>query len=178
MSFQAVPCLVVTMTLLQALCSVCTHAPEVLPAGMDVEAGVDVHPPLNSAEDLAAWDRFLQDLRKTFRNDPDFHEKDGIIRFKAGEGPALVCDGRYFRRFTGKIGLHFVRRNADQIIETVEQLLLRQLPPDRVHSWVEDYGPYDWEDVIAAEDEWEQKYRRAGPGCPTSRVLCGLYSSR
>jgi hypothetical protein len=146
---------------------------------MGVEAGINIHPLLESAEDLAAWERFLVALRERFKRDPCFHEKDGIICFEAGEWPALFWDGRYIRRFVSKVGLISVERDADPIIETVTALMRRYLPPDRVHDWLEDYGPYsvDFEEPYRAEDAWVKKYRPPGPDCPRTRVLGGRYAS-
>lgn len=76
---------------------------------MGIDMGFDMVPRLTSQishwEDISKWVAFLDDIKKTYFDDPRVEMKVNHILFQVGERPTLPFEGSKFLRFSSKVSM-------------------------------------------------------------------------
>jgi hypothetical protein len=131
---------------------------------MGIDIGFDLFSPLQTEADLAKWGEFLKEVIRVYENDSVLEISEYELMFKVGEGPSLLRDGRFFRRFSSKISGRC--GDAEPYIRAVVHIARRYFY-HRIHFWSE-YGyegepdpMYSWSDINDNNDRARDAYRRA-----------------
>ncbi|CEI41784.1 hypothetical protein FVEN_g3769 [Fusarium venenatum] len=127
---------------------------------MGIDAGFDMVPQLSRTEaDRKAWDVFINKVKEEYGTDERLQIKPNYLLFNAGEGPILPLDGFKFKRFSSKVSGGIVATSGVwDIIDNVSRIA-KSIFGSRVRYWSEasdESGYYDWEQVYASIDSYEQ----------------------
>jgi hypothetical protein len=117
---------------------------------MGVDVGFEISPPLTTAEDLARWDAFLNEVRQHYKHDPNIVENRYEIQLRLADYPALCLDGRYFRQLYANIALQ-IGGSQLPYFEYLQEAIHRHFG-DRVHDFWDDEPPlYSYEELDEAD---------------------------
>ncbi|KAG6199377.1 hypothetical protein E4U10_005045 [Claviceps purpurea] len=146
---------------------------------MGIDMGFDMVPRLTSQishwEDISKWGAFLDDIKKTYFDDPRVEMKVNHILFQVGERPTLPFEGSRFLRFSSKVSMD---PRTEKYIRTVFECAKLHFGP-RVVFWDEHFdqqGHYSWDEVHESVRSYEQPDVIKGPiGIDSSSVDVPLY---
>lgn len=127
---------------------------------MGIDAGFDMIPPLSKGiVDRQNWSRFIEFIKKHYKDDAQVEIKPNYINFNAGEHPKLPFEGHKFLRFSSKVsGAIATNSGVEHYIDTVTRVAQVNFG-SRILYWneaVDQHGVYDWNRVHESIRSYEQ----------------------
>jgi hypothetical protein len=124
---------------------------------MGADKGFDMIPALsNTPEDNQRWERFLNQVKRKYADDPAFQVRPNYVVFELGEHPKLLLKGHKFRRFSAKItGRIATSAGVERYLDEVTTIATLHFGGDRIFRWNElsdVWGFYGWNEVRSAEE--------------------------
>ncbi|TGO64697.1 hypothetical protein BCON_0006g01000 [Botryotinia convoluta] len=127
---------------------------------MGIDAGFDIYPRLSKGiVDRHNWGRFIDSIKKHYKDDTQIEIKPNYIIFKAGEHPQLPFEGHKFLRFSSKVsGSIAADTNVESYIDTVTHIAQANFG-SRIRYWHEgadQSGVYNWTEVQESIRSYQQ----------------------
>lgn len=114
---------------------------------MGIDAGFDMVPQLtDGALDRDKWAKFIDFIKKLYRDDDRVETKPNYVLFKAGEHPMLPLEGHKFLRFSSKISGSIAKETRVEDYISQVTLLAKLHFGSQIHDWDEacdEFGHYN-----------------------------------